>query len=241
MRKILLLLILLCPVLLLWGKDKHKPKHMPPGGRWVEIKRQKPDSTEVAFTDTMFMTFRLRDSFTYNTRNGFIYKGKYTYDEDDHLDFGTVSYTVALKKPNTLIFANPNGISYFTPDTSDTAQVIVLSKEDSVLPVTSIDQMIGHWTVYKRTVSKEGITVDFDKEIKSAYITGPGTSPDKQGYLYCGKDGASNPSWYIRSLTPDQALDVNGKNLRTIKVVKCQKGEMILEENNVKYYFKQFK
>ena len=210
-------------------------------GRWVEVKRLKPDSSAVDFTDTMFMTFRIRDSFTYRVPNGFIYRGKYTIDDNGHLDFGTAGYDIALRRPNQLIFANNEGIYYYAIDTSDTAQVVVLDKEDSLLPVNSIDQMIGHWTVYKRTVPKDGAAVDFEKEIKSAYITGPGTNPDKQGDLYCGNDGANHPTWYIRELGANQSLDVNGKSPRTIKVIKCQKGELILEENNVRYYFKQFK
>lgn len=222
-----------------WAKKKDKPKHMLPG-RWVEVKRLKPDSTVVSFTDTLFMTFQIRDTFTYRLRNGFVYRGKYTYDEDDHLEFGTVSYTVALRRPDKLILANAMGIYYYAVDTSDTAQVIVIEKEEVILPVTSIDQMIGRWTVYKRTIDKDGGGVDFASEIKSVYITGKG-SDEKQGYVYCGGDAQSAPSWFIQALTPEQSLDCAGKSLRTLKVVKCQKGELIIAENGVNYFFKQFK
>lgn len=239
MRKILLLLLLLLPVAL-WAKKKEKMQHMLPG-RWVEIKRLKPDSTVVAFTDTLFMTFAMRDTFTYRLRNGFIYRGKYTYDEDNHLEFGTASYEVALRRPNrSLILTNSMGIYYFIPDTSDTAQVIVLEKEETILPVTNIDQMIGHWTVYKRTIDKDGGGVDFQSEIKSLYITGKGTD-DKQGYLYCGNDLKNDPGWYVKYLGTDQSMECAGKYPRSIKVVKCQKGELILQEGGVNYFFKQFK
>ena len=168
--------------------------------------------------------------------------GKYIYDEDDHLEFGTVSYTVALRRPRlSMILANPKGIYYFIPDTSDTAQVIVLEAEEKVLPVTEIDQMIGRWIVYKRTIDKDGGGVDFEKQIKSIFITGKG-SDEKQGYVYCGDDALGDPGWFIKNYVPgDQSFDVDGKNLRTIKVVKCQKGELILWEGGVNYFFKQFK
>ncbi len=239
MRKILILLLLLLPAAL-WAKKKEKVQHMLPG-RWVEFKRLKLDSTVVEFKDTLFMTFAMRDTFTYRLRDGFVYRGKYTYDEDDHLEFGTRAYTVALRRPNrSLVLTDPQGIYYFVPDTSDTAQVIVLEKEEKILPVTSIDQMIGHWTVYKRTIDKDGGGVDFANQIKSLYVTGNG-SDEKQGYIYCGNDLNNDPGWYIKGLDASQALDCAGRNLRSIKVTKCQKGELILEEGGVIYYFKQFK
>ena len=237
MKKAFFLLILLMPWALM-AKKKDKTQHMLPG-RWVEVKRMKLDSTIVEFTDTLFMTFQIRDTFTYRLRNGFVYRGKYTYDDKDHLDFGTAHYDVALRRFNkSLILTNENGIYYFAVDTSDTAVVIVL-KEDKIEPVTNIDQMIGHWTVYKRT-TREGAIIDPDVNIKSVYITGPGTD-DKQGYVYCMNDYDNDPKWFIKSLGSDQSLDVVGKSPRTIKVVKCQKGEMILEEGVATYYFKQFR
>jgi hypothetical protein len=240
MRKVLILLILFLPlVVAAKNKNKNKVKHMAPG-RWVEVKRMTPDSSIVAFTDTMFMTFRLRDTFTYNVRNGFIYKGKYTLDDDDKLDFGTAHYTVAQRRPTKLTLADEKGIYIFAVDTSDTVATIVIAKEEAIVPVTTIDTMIGHWTVYKRTIEKEGASVSFADEIKSVYVTGPG-SEDKQGYIYCGPDANNNPSWYIKGLETDQTLDCAGKNPRNIRVVKCQKGEMILEEGGIRYYFKQFK
>ncbi len=239
MRKILILILLLLPAVL-WAKKKDKPQHMLPG-RWVEIKRLTPDSTVVDFKDTLFMTFAIRDSFTYRLRNGFVYRGKYTYDEEDHLEFGTAAYQVALRRPNrSLILANPKGIYYFIPDTADTAVVIVLDTAEKILPVGNIDQMIGHWTVYKRTIDKDGGGVDFPSQINGLYVTGKG-SDEKQGYLYCGNDANNDPGWYVKSLTGDQTLDCDGKNPRSIKVVKCQKGELILSEGGVNYFFKQFK
>ena len=239
MRKPFLILLLLLP-LFLQAKKKEIPKRIY-RGRWVEIKRIKPDSTIVAFTDTLFMTFYAKDSFTYRLRDGFVYRGKYDFDEKtDHLDFGTVSYTLLLSKKDSVVLGTPNSIAYYVRDTSDTAAVIVLQKDEKILPVTDVDDMIGRWIVYKRTIDKDGGGVDFASEIKAVYITGQG-SDEKLGYVYCGSDGKDNPSWYIKGFGSDQMFDVVGKNARSIKVVKCQKGELILSENGVNYFFKQFK
>ena len=210
-----------------------------PVSRWREVKRMQPDSTIVPFIDTMFLVFKIKQGYSYHNKNGFVYNGTYTLDDDD-LDFGTARYRLAVKRPTSLTLVNDMGIYVFNTDSTDTVKVIVLGKEDSARPVRSIDQMIGHWTVYKRTTKEEFTAIDMSTEINAVYITGPSTD-GKQGYLYGGTDPNNHPSWYIKSLGADQSLDCDGKNLRIIKVLRCQNGEMVLEENNVKYYLKQFK
>ncbi len=211
-----------------------------PVSRWREIKRMKPDSTVVSFADTLFITFRARDSFQYHNKNGFIYNGGYTINEDSLLDFGTARYTIVVRKPASLVLMNDQGIYHLARDSSDTVKIIVLQKDEKILPVTDIDQLIGRWTVYKRQ-SKDtgGGQIDNSVNIRSAMITGASTD-GKLGYIFSGTDG-SKPSWYIKSLGPEQTLDCFGKNHRVIKIIKCQKGEMILEDEGIKYYFKQFK
>ncbi len=208
---------------------------------WREVKRMKPDSTVLPFTDTFFVAFLKKDSFLYYNKNGFKYRGGYTIDEDSLLDFGTAKYRVTVKRPTTLVLEDNAGIYVLAPDSSDTVKAIVLAKPEKIDSVTSIDQMIGHWTVYKReTKEQAGGTIDNSVTIRSIYITGPSTD-GKQGFIFSGSDPNNDPSWYIKSLGVDQALDCDGKNRRILKVIKCQKGEMILEENEIKYYLKQFK
>jgi hypothetical protein len=145
------------------------------------------------------------------------------------------------KKPARLVLINDSGIYRFERDSSDTAKIIVLEKDEKILPVTDIDQMIGHWTVYKRTEKDPASgTIDNAVTIRSVYITGPSTD-GKLGFIFSGNDPSGNPSWYVKSLGIDQTLDCLGKTHRVMKVVKCQKGELIIEEDGVKYYFKQFK
>jgi len=238
MKRVLFLFMLLIPVAA-FCTDKHKLKM--PVSRWREITRMKTDSSTVPFYDTMFISFRAKDSFSYHNKNGFIYNGGYSINEDSLLDFGTARYKIMVKKPASLVLINDQGIYQFTRDSSDTAKTIVLEKDEKILPVTDIDQMIGHWTVYKRTEKDPTSgTIDNAVTIRSVYVTGPSTD-GKLGFIFSGNDPSGNPSWYIKSFGIDQTLDCLGKTHRVMKVVKCQKGELILEEDGVKYYFKQFK
>jgi hypothetical protein len=240
MKSLFVLLLILLPVAA-FCKDKHRPIKIPVS-RWQEVKRMKPDSTVVPFTDTLYVSFKKKDSFSYHNLNGFIYNGGYTINnEDSLLDFGTARYKIAVKRPNALVLTNDQGIYVLAPDLSDTTKIIVLdTAAEKLLPVANIDQMIGHWTVYKRTAKDQTGTIDVTTSITALYITGPSTD-GKQGYIYGGSDAKNNPSWYIKNLGADQVLDCDGKSTRILKVIKCQKGELILEENDIKYFFKQFK
>ncbi|MCW3120716.1 MAG: hypothetical protein JWQ38_208 [Flavipsychrobacter sp.] len=238
MRNVLLLLLLLLPVAAFCKDKKHKQLKLPVS-RWQEVKRMGLDSSIIPFQDTLFVTFLKKDSFIYHNLNGFVYRGGYTINEDSLLDFGTARYKIATKRPNMLTLVDDKGMYVLAPDLSDTVKIIVLDTNDKPLPVTNIDQMIGHWTVYKREAKEVG-AIDAATSITAAYITGPSTD-GKLGYVYGGQDAKNNPSWYIKSFGIDQVLECDGKNLRVLKVIKCQKGEMILEESDIKYYFKQFK
>ena len=239
MKRLLVLLMLLIPVTA-FCRRKYRPRPMPVS-RWREIKRMKPDSTVVAFADTMFISFQRKDSFSYHHKNGFIYRGTYTINKDSLLDFGTARYKIKIRKPNNLVLLDDKGIYQFIIDTSDTVKVIVLHKKEKILPVTSIDQMIGHWTVYKRTSAKKASgALRNSVAIRSIYITGESTD-GKLGYIFSGSDPGDRPSWYIKSYGIDQTLDCAGKTPRALKVVKCQDNDMILQEESMKYYLKQFK
>ena len=243
MRKLFLLLFLLLPAAAFCtdnkkAADKKKAKLIQVS-RWREVKRQMPDSSVVAFYDTLFVAFQPKDSFSYHHRNGFVYEGVFTVSEDSILDLGTVRYKVLERKGPRLVLINGMGIYNLVTDSADVVKAIVIAKEDSAAPVAHIDQMIGHWTVYKRTADGPA-TVDMARNIRSVFITGASTE-GKLGYIYGGSDADNDPSWFIKELGTDQSLLCDGKGARTIKVNKCQKGEMILEEDGIKYYFKQFR
>jgi hypothetical protein len=232
--KIIILLLLLLPVVA-FCIDKKKKLIVP--GRWIETVRMLPDSTVQSFTDTLYMAFQPKDSFSFHRRNGFVYEGIYQISEDSILDLGSVRYKVLARRTERMVLMNANGIFHFGVDKSDTAAIIVIKKEDSTRPVTSIDVMIGRWSVYKRKTEGPG-TLNQSDNIRSVFITGP-SSDGKQGFVFSGTDADNNPSWYIKELGGGQSLVCEGNRPRTLKVLRCQDGEMILEENGVTFFLKQ--
>ena len=234
--------MLVLPVAAYCGKKK--PIKPFPRTRWREAMRMKPDSSIVPFNDTMFLSFNGRDTFSYHFKNGFIYNGAYIFKEDSILDLGTVKYRLMeFNRTKDIVLVNENGIYRFAVDSTDTVKAIIIPKEEKILPVTSIDQMIGHWTVYKKTGAGGKVDAplpDMAMQLRSAYITGPSTE-GKLGYLFGGDDPGNAPSWYIKSFGEDQSLQCDGKTPRGFKVIKCQKGEMILEDESMRYFLKQFK
>lgn len=238
MRQLLMILMMVLPVAG-FGKEKHKQLKIPIS-RWREVKRMGLDSTVRAFTDTLFVTFKRKDSFSYHNKDGFIYNGAYTIDEDSILDFGTAKYKIALKRPGTLVFLDDKAMYVLGTDNTDTVKTDVIAKEDSAMPVKNIELMIGHWTVYKKLTDRQAESIDFSTEIKTLYITGA-SSDGKQGYVYGGLDALNHPSWYIKDLASDQSLECAGKSNRAIRVLKCQKGELIIEDDGIRYFLKQFR
>jgi hypothetical protein len=113
---------------------------------------------------------------------------------------------------------------------------------DSISPVNSIDQMIGHWSVYRRTSKSTLDAVDYTRVLKMIDITG-GSSDGKLGYLYAAKDAEGAPSWGIKSFNAGllECEGKDGKDKRNFKVIKCQNKELVLEEDDMTYYFKEFK
>ncbi len=227
-------------------KHKHKHKKERPivirKSRWMELRRMCMDSTDRAFTDTMHIEFLDSSKYVLRRAGGFIYKGKYSQSGND-LEMGLFNPILVEKKYGKLVMKDDSSYYFFAPDTS---KLIIGNKEvklgqmvDSVLPVTSIDQMVGHWSVYKRT-SKASLTeIDYTKVIKMIDITG-GSSDGKLGYLYAAKDPEGTPSWSIKSFTAG-ILECDGKGNRSFKVLKCQNKELVLEEDDMTYYFKEFK
>lgn len=228
---------MLLPIVAYCGYGK-KQKLIKPG-RWKEYVRMLPDSTSIVFRDTMYMSFQAKDSFSYHHRNGFIYEGVFGVSEDSILDFGTARYKIVASKPDLIVLTNDKGIFHFKVDSSPVAKAIVLEKPDTALPVTDIDVMIGRWTVYKRTADGPA-QINPEDNIRSMYVTGASTD-GKLGYVYSGNDPDNVPSWYIKEYGGAQSLVVDGKSLRNIVVLRCQDGELIVEEEGIKYYFKQFK
>ncbi len=217
----------------------HKGSKSLPANRWREIKRLDADSVAVPYLDTMFITIKRKDSFSYHNKSAFVYNGIYILD-DKSLDFGYAKFTIVSKKPKTMLLRDPKGYYLFGLDSSDTVKTIVLPKEEKIDSGFTIDNMIGHWSVYKRTPLKALQVIDHNVLLKSMLITGRSTGR-KMGFVFSDVDKKDDPSWTIIKFDSKHQMECEGKPSRTFTVTKCQGGEIILQDEEMQYFFKQFK
>ncbi len=245
MRKSALLLLLILPVMVLsckWLPNKKKSPTSVPISHWVEVKRLNNDSTIRPFKDTIRVEFQRKNNYVWTKANGIQYKKTYTLVGKE-LAFGPFSLILVSRKPGKLILREDSIIHYFITDTSKVIKDTTKYKNGHVvetyLPVGSINQMVGHWSIYKRTSPQQG-EVDYNKLIKMVDITA-GSSDKKLGYIYATLDPPGSPSWAIDTYTSDQILQCSGKDKRNLRVLKCANQELVLEEDGITYYFKAFK
>ncbi len=232
MRKLLLLAVLLIPVIA-FSAEKRMP-----AGKWKEVKRMGTDNTVLSYKDTIRIEFKIGNEYIWQKQGGFIYKGTYKLGDKD-LDLGMRDFTIVEKKPEKLVVKDETGTYEFVPDRSVAAQPGVIPAEAKPAPVGSINQMVGHWSVYKATSANTQNQIDYTRKIKMIDITG-GSSDGKLGYVYSTHDADNTPSWTIDSYD-NQILHCGGKDARTLKVLKCQDNDLVIEEDNMTYFFRQFK
>lgn len=245
MRKSALLLLLVLPVLALSCKllkPKPKPATSIPTSRWVEVKRLNYDSTIRPFSDTIHLEFKPKNNYIWTKKGGIQYKKTYTLSNGD-IGFGPFNLLLVLRKPGKLILREDSVIHYFITDTSKVIKDTTKYKDGHVvetyLPVKSINEMVGHWSIYKRTSASQA-EPDYTKLIKMVDITA-GSSDKKMGYIYATLDPPGSPSWAIDEYTEDQVLKCSGNGKRSLRVLKCANQELVLEEDGITYYFKAFK
>jgi hypothetical protein len=241
MRKLLFLLLLL-PVTAFCVE-----KHMATG-KWKEVKRTLSDTAGKApdkvvdYKDTIHLQFVIdsgKSKYVWQKQGGFIYKNTYTLT-DKNLDLGMRYFTIVQRSPVKLVLKDETGTYEFAPDNSSAQNTAAAPPPvEKPKPVTSIDQMIGHWSVYKSNSDKPLSQADAAKKLKAMDITG-GSSDGKLGYLYAATDGDTSPSWTIDSYS-NQTLTCSGKGPRTFQVIKCENNDLILKEGAMTYYFKEFK
>lgn len=231
MRKILCLLLIVLPFAAYCG-DKNELS-----GKWKEVKRWKTDRTEINFKDTIRLEFMVGNEYIWQKSGGFIYRGTYKL-EDKTLDIGMRIFTVMEKKGNRLVLQDEAGIYEFAPN-KETTPDNKTKPEEKFAPVNSIQQMAGHWSVFKRTSDHVQQDIDYTRQLKMIDIYA--TEQDgKWGYFYAQRDADNAPSWYVEGYA-NQTLTCNGKDRRQFKVVKCEKNELILQEEGITYFFRQFK
>ncbi len=231
MRKIITLLLLAAP-LAGFAADKNSLS-----GNWKEVKRMNTSNVVIDYKDTIRFQFLVGNEYIWQKSGGFIYKGTYKL-ENNALDIGMRYFTIMEKKANKLVLKDEAGIYEFVPY-KETAAPGVAKKEESFAPVNSIQPMVGHWSVYKGTSAKTNQSIDYTRQLKMIDIY-DAPQEGKLGAFFARKDADNAPSWYVESYS-NQTLVCNGKDHRTFKVIKCQDNDLILQEDDYTYFFRQFK
>lgn len=232
MRKIITLLLLAAPLAAFSG-DKNTLS-----GNWREIKRMGSDNGVISFRDTILLKFMVGNEYIWQKAGGMIYKGTYKI-ENNALDLGMRYFTIMEKKPNRLVLKDEAGIYEFTTY-KEVAVANAPKAEEHFAPVNSIQQMVGHWSVYKGTSAKTNQSIDYSRQLKVVDIYSTPQDGGKLGALFARKDADNAPSWYVESFS-NQTLVCNGRDRRVFKVIKCQDNELIMQEDDYTYFFRQFK
>lgn len=231
MRKLLFLLLLALPISLFAKGDL--------SGHWHEVKRLDASGQTVTYVDTIQMEFLTGNEYVWHKIGSFIYRGTYKI-ENGNLDIGRRYFKIVEMSKKKLVLKDDLGTYYLEPYTPQKQTNNQAQKQtETYKPVHSIDQMAGKWSVYKRTSDKTLQQVDYVTLLKSVTIL---ETPEgnKHGYFFGSRDGDDNPSWYVSGFN-NQTIICEGQSHRQFKVIKCQDNEMILEENGITYFFKQFK
>lgn len=231
--KKLLLILAITPVVA-FSQDKNKLI-----GNWKEVMRMPAGSkTATSFNDTIKLEFLIGNEYVWQKKGGFIYKGAYKLNKSE-LDMGARSYTIVKQDDNSMTIKNETStheLVRYTP----TSEQTVLPPEPAAKPVKSLDQMKGNWSVFKGKQDKTVSEIDYKRKIKKLEITGDIAGDGKLGMVFGSKDAETAPSWYIESYS-NQTLHVNGKDKRTLHVLKCENNELVIEEDGFTYFLRQFR
>lgn len=231
MRNLLFLLLLALPISIFAKGDLD--------GHWREVKRLDVGGNVVDYTDTIHMQFLTGNEYVWHKTGSFIYRGTYKI-ENGNLDIGRRYFKIEGVSKKKLVLKDDLGTYYLEPYTPQKQANSTAKKQPETYdPVHSIDQMAGKWSVYKRTSDRTLQQVDYVTLLKSVTIF-ERPEGNKHGYFYGSRDGEDNPSWYVTGYN-NQTIICEGDSHRKFKVIKCQDNEMILEEDGITYFFKQFK
>ncbi len=232
MRNFIILATVLMPTLSFAG-DKNKLS-----GNWREVSRKTIKNEVVSYKDTIKMEFLPGgNEYIWQKAGGFIYRGTYKL-EANALDIGMRYFTIVSRSNNKMVLKDDGGIyemETYTPQVNSPQA----KRQEVFAPVNSVQQMAGHWSVFKGTGAQKVDAIDYSRQIKMVDIY-PSQQDGKWGAFFSRKDADNAPSWYVQSYS-NQTLYLNGKDSRQFKVLKCENNEMILEEDGVTYYFRQFK
>lgn len=224
--------------------DKNKPVDLT--GTWLEASRMSPRKEKLDYTDTTFYEFMVGNEYTTQRKNSFMYRGTYKATTGI-LDLGMRVYNILEMSPARMLLKDDAGTYEFVrydkaarmvENSSAASSGSRAYKEDLGGGPVSVAQLAGKWEVYKRTSSVTMPEIDYTRIIRAIEIKPAGNQVE--GSVSSAKDMDGMPSWKITRYDGSM-LYCSGKSDRQLKVVRCNAGELIVQEDNLTYFFKQFK
>lgn len=213
-------------------------------GFWKEVKRTDSKGTVVPYSDTLRIQFKIGNEYLWMRPNTFQYRGTYSVNNKS-LDLGMKVLQILSSNNMRLILKDEDGITYDMVRYEDRSNITdnsaAQNSDRADVPVNgegvkNYAQLRGKWDVYKRTNGGDKRPIDYTRIVRTVVVPKDG----KPGQVYAAKDMDGSPSWTIDHFD-NNVLYCKGKDMRQLRVIKCSEGELILQEGDITYFFKQFK
>ena len=224
MKKLTLLLVALFSFSIVQSKDL--------SGNWREVKRTDLDGNAMEFSDSIQIAFLVGNEYTWQKRRGMINRGSYKYNERT-LDMGARMFTVVKHTNNKLILKDQGAIYEFEPFKPSARAKIPVEK--APVAVNNINEIVGKWNVFKRTSEATTGKIDYSTLVEDVVIE---SKDGGWGYITSSASPNEKDGWKIMGLS-DGVLNAEGKTSRRFEVL-IRDGELILKENGITYFLKQF-
>jgi hypothetical protein len=206
-------------------------------GNWREISRRNINNRYINFSDTILIDFLQGNEYVWHKKGSFIYRGTYIKDANT-IDIGMRYFNIISNEGNYLVLSDGTGIyefEYYIPDPYDPGVI----KPEVYAPVHNIQQMAGHWSVFKRTSTYRPNEIDYTRQLKMVDFYSH-QEDGAWGDFFSQRDADNAPSWYVEHYA-NQTVYLNGRDRREFHVIKCEDNELIMESEGVTYYFRQFR
>ncbi len=244
MKNTLLILALAFATLAAAAKDKSKPVDLT--GNWKEVRRISLRQEALDYTDTTCYDFMVGNEYTVQRKNSFMYRGTYKITPG-LLDLGMRSFSIVEMTKDKMMLKDDAGTYKFVrydkmaseaENNGAAASGARAFKEEITGANVNLGQLAGKWEVYKRTSSATLPEIDYTRIVQMIEIRKRG---DTVGTVASAKDMEGAPSWNIMRYDGG-VLYCNGpKGARQLKVLSYKPGELIVGEEPLTYFFKQFK
>lgn len=202
------------------------------GTNWREISRVNHEGEEIRFKDTIFIHFLEGNEYTWQKRKDFMHRGSYKYN-GKVIDMTTKFFTVVKHTDKRLVLRDKHATYEFEAYTP--APHTKLPAEKKPATVNDIEEIAGKWNVFKRTSATTLKSIDYAHLVENVVVEKRDTS---WGVITSSSKPHEADGWKIIKLK-DGVLYAEGKTSRRFEVSK-RDSELILKEENITYFLKQF-